>query len=97
MAISRMLLKDFLFKLCFRPVVLMITMIPTLSYVATTCSSFDETDEMCWGGAWLYLATGDTHYLKVAEDNYTPGAAWGQSWDEKLSGCMVNFSLYFVL
>ncbi|XP_053379200.1 endoglucanase F-like isoform X2 [Mercenaria mercenaria] len=51
--------------------------------------SFDETDEMCWGGAWMYLATKDPHYLQVAESFYTPGAAWGQSWDEKNSGCMV--------
>jgi len=46
-------------------------------------------DEMCWGGAWMYLATKDPHYLQVAEANYIPGAAWGQSWDEKNTGCMV--------
>ena len=26
----------------------------------------------------------------MAEDNYEGGAAWGQSWDEKNSGCMVG-------
>lgn len=51
--------------------------------------SYDEKDEMCWGGAWMYLATKDPHYLTVAESNYETGAAWGQSWDEKISGCMV--------
>ncbi|XP_052760105.1 endoglucanase F-like [Mya arenaria] len=46
-------------------------------------------DEMCWGGIWMFLATKDPHYLQVAESNYISGAAWGQSWDEKISGCMV--------
>ncbi|KAL4220777.1 hypothetical protein ACF0H5_019045 [Mactra antiquata] len=51
--------------------------------------SNDETDEMCWGGAWMYLATKDPHYLEVAEKFYVPGAGWGQSWDEKNTGCMI--------
>jgi hypothetical protein len=38
----------------------------------------------------MYLATKDPHYLTVAESFYTTGAAWGQSWDEKISGCMVR-------
>lgn len=45
---------------------------------------------MCWAGAWLYIVTEDEHYLQVAEGNYIPGAAWGQSWDEKIAGCMVG-------
>lgn len=45
---------------------------------------------MCWAGAWLYLATQDERYLKVAEKYYEGGAAWANSWDEKNSGCMVN-------
>ena len=53
-------------------------------------SSYDYVDEYCWAGAWLYLATQNEHYLKVAEKNYEGGAAWGQSWDEKNSGCMVS-------
>ena len=49
----------------------------------------DTTDEMCWGGVWMYLATKDQKYLTTAESFYTPGAAWGQSWDEKIAGAMV--------
>lgn len=44
----------------------------------------------------MYLATGDQHYLTVAEQSYTPGAAWGQSWDEKTSGCMVGVRLLVI-
>ena len=36
------------------------------------------------------MATKDEHYLKVAESFYEGGAAWGNSWDEKNSGCMVG-------
>ena len=53
-------------------------------------SSYDFHDEYCWAGAWLYMATQDKQYLQMAEDNYEGGAAWGQSWDEKNSGCMVG-------
>ncbi|KAH3862175.1 hypothetical protein DPMN_025141, partial [Dreissena polymorpha] len=61
----------------------------SVSAAAGFYRSFNVTDEMCWGAAWLYLATSDPHYLQVAERNYITGAAWGQSWDEKNSGCMV--------
>ena len=37
----------------------------------------------------MYLATKDQKYLTTAESFYTPGAAWGQSWDEKMAGAMV--------
>lgn len=52
--------------------------------------SNDDQDELCWAGVWLYLATKEPRYLQVAEANYIPGAAWGQSWDEKNAGCMVT-------
>lgn len=55
--------------------------------------SYDDNDEMCWAGAWLYMATHDEHFLKVAEKFYEGGAAWGNSWDEKNSGCMVRLNL----
>ncbi|KAK3581335.1 hypothetical protein CHS0354_016178 [Potamilus streckersoni] len=51
--------------------------------------SYDAQDELCWGGAWMYLATREQKYLTEAEKHYEPGAAWGQSWDEKNTGCMV--------
>ena len=37
----------------------------------------------------MYLATKDQKYLTTSESFYTPGAAWGQSWDEKIAGAMV--------
>ena len=49
---------------------------------------------MCWGGIWLYLATNDQKYLTAAESKYIPGAAWGQSWDEKISGAMVGIRTF---
>ena len=58
-------------------------------HVRCTFSSYDYQDEYCWAGAWLYMATQDKHYLQVAEKHYEGGAAWGESWDEKNSGCMV--------
>ena len=44
----------------------------------------------------MYLATKDQKYLTTAESFYTPGAAWGQSWDEKIAGAMVNFHSTFI-
>jgi len=64
-------------------------------------------DEFVWGGAWMYFATGNSSYLKLAT---TPGLAkhagafWGGpdygvlSWDNKLTGAQVIpffFSLRF--
>lgn len=58
-------------------------------------------DEFVWGGAWLYLATGNSTYLTLAT---TPGIAkhagafWGGpdygvfSWDNKLIGSQVLLS-----
>lgn len=47
-------------------------------------------DELSWGGAWLYMATNDSQYLTDAEQYYQPGAAWGQSWDDKNTGNMAS-------
>jgi uncharacterized protein YyaL (SSP411 family) len=30
--------------------------------------SYDSDDELAWGAAWLYMATGDETYLNKAED-----------------------------
>ncbi|OIW13893.1 hypothetical protein TanjilG_31782 [Lupinus angustifolius] len=58
-------------------------------------------DEFVWGGAWMYYATGNSSYLKLAT---TPGIAkhagafWGGSdygvfsWDNKLAGAQVLLS-----
>ena len=39
-------------------------------------------DELAWGAAWLYKATGDPAYLARAEENYD-AFAYGVSFDEK--------------
>ena len=44
----------------------------------------------------MYLATKDQKYLTTAESFYSPGAAWGQSWDEKIAGAMVNLRSTFI-
>ncbi|XLS54253.1 hypothetical protein HN51_004008 [Arachis hypogaea] len=58
-------------------------------------------DEFVWGGAWMYYATGNSSYLKLAT---APGLAkhagafWGGpdygvfSWDNKLAGAQVLLS-----
>lgn len=55
-------------------------------------------DELVWGAAWLYQATGDAAYLKKAEAAYegiksidTPGKPykWTLSWDDKSYGAYV--------
>ncbi|XP_045161147.2 endoglucanase A-like [Mercenaria mercenaria] len=51
--------------------------------------SGDEIDEMSWGGAWMYMATNEAHYLQTAESVYKGGVAWGQSWGSKFPGSMV--------
>ncbi|MDZ7908919.1 MAG: glycoside hydrolase family 9 protein [Gemmobacter sp.] len=44
-------------------------------------------DELSWGAAWLYKATGDSAYLTKAEAHY-PGASttWALGWDDKSNG-----------
>jgi len=49
-------------------------------------------DELVWGAAWLYRATGDSDYLKKAESYYTSmsrGYVWTHSWDDKAYGTYV--------
>ncbi|XP_060066785.1 endoglucanase E-4-like [Ylistrum balloti] len=51
--------------------------------------SSDYDDELCWGGAWLYLATGEEKYLNDSRKYHRPGTSWGQSWGNKELGCKV--------
>ncbi|MEA5464964.1 glycoside hydrolase family 9 protein [Leptothoe sp. PORK10 BA2] len=45
------------------------------------------TDELAWGAAWLYKATGEQSYLAQAQANYQNlGIDWTQSWDDKSYG-----------
>lgn len=45
------------------------------------------TDELAWGAAWLYKATGESHYLEKAQQNYQNlGVDWTQNWDDKSYG-----------
>ncbi|MEO0867354.1 MAG: glycoside hydrolase family 9 protein [Cyanobacteria bacterium J06642_11] len=44
-------------------------------------------DELAWGAAWLYKATGDEQYLQKAEANYQHlGTDWTHNWDDKSYG-----------
>lgn len=56
-------------------------------------------DEFVWGGAWMYLATGNSSYLQLATHPVLAkhaGAFWGGpdygvfSWDNKLTGAQVS-------
>ncbi|KAJ0979156.1 hypothetical protein J5N97_014630 [Dioscorea zingiberensis] len=58
-------------------------------------------DEYVWGGAWMYLATGNSSYLQLATHPTLAkhaGAFWGGpdygvfSWDNKLTGAQVLLS-----
>lgn len=58
-------------------------------------------DEFVWGGAWMYYATGNTSYLRLATHPTMAkhaGAFWGGpdygvlSWDNKLAGAQVLLS-----
>ncbi len=45
------------------------------------------TDELSWGAAWLYEATGDDSYLDLAESYYPGGSTyWALGWDDKSNG-----------
>lgn len=44
-------------------------------------------DELAWGAAWLYKATGELQYLQKAEENYQNlGIDWTHNWDDKSYG-----------
>ena len=49
---------------------------------------------MSQGAAMLYLATNTSQYLTDAEAYFKRGPAWGQSWGNKFTGCMVNFTFF---
>ncbi|XP_042433532.1 endoglucanase 9-like [Zingiber officinale] len=58
-------------------------------------------DEFVWGGAWMYLATGNSSFLQLATHPTLAkhaGAFWGGpdygvlSWDNKLTGAQVLLS-----
>ncbi|URE35029.1 Glycosyl hydrolase family 9 [Musa troglodytarum] len=58
-------------------------------------------DEFVWGGAWMYLATGNASYLQLSTHPKLAkhaGAFWGGpdygvlSWDSKLTGAQVLLS-----
>ncbi|MEO1507113.1 MAG: glycoside hydrolase family 9 protein [Cyanobacteria bacterium J06633_23] len=45
------------------------------------------TDELSWGAAWLYQATGEQQYLAQSQANYQNlGIDWTQNWDDKSYG-----------
>ncbi|XP_078657278.1 endoglucanase E-4-like [Branchiostoma floridae x Branchiostoma belcheri] len=48
-------------------------------------------DELTWGAAWMYRATGEAGYLTKAEQYYDEYgiSGGGFSWDEKQSGAML--------
>jgi aryl-phospho-beta-D-glucosidase BglC (GH1 family) len=51
-------------------------------------------DELVWGAAWLYRATGDMTYLNKAENLYSQNIAgknliWTHAWDDKSYGATV--------
>lgn len=58
-------------------------------------SSSGFRDELAWGAAWLYEATGEQEYLDKAESLYAGGccgSSWSYSWDAKAPG--VQLLLY---
>lgn len=52
-------------------------------------SSFNYTDELCWGSLWMYKATNESRYLTEAQKYYDPTPDWGMSWDDVIIGCQV--------
>ena len=51
-------------------------------------------DELVWGAAWLYRATGDVTYLNKAETLYSQNIAgknliWTHAWDDKSYGATI--------
>ena len=51
------------------------------------------TDELAWGAAWLYRATGEQQYLTQAQQNYAGvDINWTHNWDNKSHGTGVLLS-----
>lgn len=46
-------------------------------------------DELGWGAAWLYKATGDSKYLTKAEKQFTSQTPTEFSWDNKNAGLQI--------
>ncbi len=67
-----------------------------MSFSSLVCFSSSwngYNDELAWGAAWLFKATGDSSYLDLAESfyeeyglDYTPTQF---SWDDKTAGLQV--------
>ena len=60
-------------------------------YIAAVTRSWNGfNDELVWGAAWLYKATGDDAYLEKAKQYYSQFNLGGQtgvfSWDDKTVG-----------
>jgi len=48
-------------------------------------------DELAWGAAWLYRATGEVAHLNRAlEFASTTDVAWSYDWDSKIVGAQVT-------
>ena len=51
-------------------------------------------DELVCAAAWLYRATGESHYLDKARDTYWNAnihwSAWAYDWDNKQAAAQVN-------
>lgn len=43
-----------------------------------------------WGVVWLFWVINDIKYLNWVEQYYIMGLDWGQFWDDKYFGNMVN-------
>ncbi|KAK7461208.1 hypothetical protein BaRGS_00038743, partial [Batillaria attramentaria] len=58
---------------------------------ARAYSSSGYLDELCWGAAWLYKATGETTYLEKAEAALKEQGIYVSSfsWNSKTIGCLV--------
>ena len=57
-------------------------------------SSYDYNDELAWGAAWLYKATGEQSYLDTAKEIVNSNYMCDYSnlwfgWDNKLAGIQV--------
>ena len=62
--------------------------------------SWGYQDELCWGAAWLYKATGEAIYKSKAEQALSAGNALQSSefsWDDKGMGCAVSVTCFFRL
>lgn len=66
--------------------------------VQTYYNSTGYGDELLWAASWLYHATGEQSYFDyVTGENAEEFANWGSptwlSWDNKLAGAQVDFTI----